>query len=169
MTEHAPPARQSVRSDGPTTAPSQTGRSRNLRALAIRTDSLLVAIDGLLRRIDAVWNEAPETLAMLADWSDTLQTQRRDILDWNRAIGRRPFLESRLRRMARDVGRDLALLLYLGRRVRQLAVLGERLRAAQADGVVRSDDVIHRAMLDRHHARTERHLARVRERMHPGR
>lgn len=168
MTEPAPPGREAARPGG---CPDQEegARGRGSSGLARGTDGLVVAIDGLIRRIEAVWNETPETLAMLAEWADTLQAQKRELQDWQRAVGYRPINEPSVRRMGREAARDVGLIFLLGRRLRQLARHGERLRAAQADAAIRSDDPAHRAMLQRHHARTERHLGRLRERLHPGR
>lgn len=168
MSERAPPTRPA---GGPGGDPGVAGPARAARARrdAQGLDGLSIAIAGLIRRIDAVWNETPETLAMLADWSDTLEAQRRDLEDWQRSVGVRPIRESFLQRTVREAVLDLALLGRLGRRLRQVAQHGERLRAAQAGAAARAQDPARRAMLERHHARTERHLARLRERLHPGR
>lgn len=166
MTEPAPPARSAGPHAGPPDA-SPAARGRELRRPGGDADGLVMAIDVLLLRIDVVWNETPETLAMLAEWADTLQAQRLDLLEWH-ADGRRSRGRQWFRRADRKAALDLGLLLHLGRRLSQLAVLGERLRLAQADGAARSDDPAYRAMLERHHARTGSHLARLHERLHPG-
>ena len=167
MRELAPPIRPAAGAGG-------SGRIEPRRHSAERhadpvEDALVSAIDSLGRRIGAVWNETPEMLAMLADWSDALEAQRRELEDRPAPSGARPILAPRLRRVLRDAALDVALLGRLGRRLRQIERQGERLRAAQACAAARAPDAARRAMLERHLARTERHLGRLRERLHPGR
>ena len=168
MSDHAPPRRSAAE---PGEELDGTDQSRSGAPSPPRGDlaPLVIEIAALIRRIDAVWNETPETLVMLADWSDTLEGQKADIEDMRRSLGLSPVAEGPLRRMFREAALDLALLGRMGRRLRQIALHGERLRAAQADAAAHAPDQARRTLLERHHARTERHLARLRERLHPGR
>lgn len=166
MTEPTPP-QPAVNLEGRSER-SKAARARALKRLALRTDGLIRAIDGLLHRIDAIWDESPETLAMLVDWSDALQAQKNDLEAWQRLVGHEAERVSRARQLLQGLWRDLKLVFGLGRRLRRLALHGERLRAAQAEAVERADDAAHRALFSRHLAQTERDLARLAERIGTG-
>ena len=113
------------------------------------------------RAIDAIWDEAPETLAMLADWGDALGAMRRDLVALRRAQGAGRGGGSACGRIGHEAVRAAALAVSTAGRVARLLANGHRLLHLQAEAASATADPGRRTLLDRHRARTARHVNRL--------
>lgn len=129
--------------------------------LAGLIDVLVWKADGLIRQIDAVWDDTPETIALLAEWSDSLEAQRRELIAMRSDMTAVRTRQMPMATIGREVASHVSLALSAVGRLARIEALGHRFLHLLAEAAAATDDTARRGALDCLRARAARHVSRL--------
>lgn len=164
MSESARPSQSKA---DETAAAQEEGRGAPKLERAARSSilELLSLSDGLRSDIEAIWNESPDYLAMLAEWSDLLAVQQTELAALLAGSGRAGEPVGNIGRVGREIAREMGAVFAPGGRLRRVLKAGSRLLLAQTKSSDLSGDPAQKTLLETHRLATERHLRRLAMRM----